>query len=435
VASEYLQPSKDFDVKIKSARATASEAQSKSSDVIRRVHSFGDAVDRVSGQDINPLTIVIDEQVGPVESIVDGRHILMFGTNSYLGLNFHPACIRASVEATQRYGTGSTASRVAAGSQRLHVDLEQAVADFHGMSDAVVFSTGYMANLGVISALCREGDAVVIDSHSHASIVDGARLSGASVQKFNHNDPQDLERLFRESNIPGERTVVVLEGVYSVWGDIGELAAAAAIARRYRATVVVDEAHSMGIYGEHGRGVVEHLGLQDDVDVIVGTFSKSVGVIGGYCVTNSGALRALRYMARPYLFTASLPPAIVATAREALRVIESEPGLRAKLWRNAEALHGGLKEIGFALRAPAGPVGSIRMPGFRPCHEFWKGLFERGIYVNLLIPPSTPDGEVALRFSVSAAHTPEQVARAIEVFGEVAKVTGVLSPEVRNGVA
>jgi 8-amino-7-oxononanoate synthase len=398
---------------------------SRSPEIIRRVRSFSETVDRVATGQINPLSIVIEATLGPVEAVIEGRRTLMFGTNSYLGLNFHPDCIRAATEATLQHGTGSTASRVAAGNHRLHVELENAIAEFHGAHQAVVFSTGYMANLGALSALSREGDAIFADSHSHASIFDGAKLSGAKVRTFRHNDSNDLARLFSESDIPGERTVVALESVYSVWGDVGDLVSNVAVAKRHGATVVVDEAHAVGIYGEGGRGVVEGLGLQDDVDVIVGTFSKSIGVIGGYCVTNARALRSLRFMARPYLYSASLPPAITAAACEALRIIVDDPGLRATLWRNAETMHAGLKSLGLTPCAPPGPVGSIRMQGLRACHDFWKGLLERGVYVNMLIPPATPDGEVVLRFSVSAAHTPEQVARALDVFGEVAKLTAI----------
>jgi 8-amino-7-oxononanoate synthase len=390
-------------------------------EIIRRVRSFSDTIDRVATGQINPWSIVIEETLGPVETVIDGRRTLMFGTNSYLGLNFHPDCIRAATAATAEHGTGSTASRVAAGNHRLHVELENAVAAFHRAQHAVVFSTGYMANLGTLSALSREGDVIFVDSHSHASIFDGAKLSGAKVRTFKHNDSADLARLFNESDIPGERTVVVLEGVYSVWGDVGDLVANVDVAKRHGATIVVDEAHAVGIYGEGGRGVVEALGLHDDVDVIVGTFSKSIGVIGGYCVTNARALRSLRFIARPYLYTASLPPAVAAAACEALRIIANDTDLRAALWRNAETMHAGLKALGLALCAPPGPVGSIRMTGLRACHDFWKGLLERGVYVNMLIPPATPDGEAVLRFSVSAAHTPEQIGRALAAFAEVTR--------------
>jgi 8-amino-7-oxononanoate synthase len=396
------------------------------SDILRRVRQFSDAVERVMAVEDSPLSAIIEETLGPVEAVIKGRPTLMFGTNSYLGLNFHPECIRAASEALAQYGTGSTASRVASGNHRLHLELEKDIAALYGRSHAIVFSTGFMANLGVIAALAHEGDAIFIDSHSHASIFDAARLSGAQVRTFAHNDSRDLERLLAASDIPGTRAIVVLEGVYSVWGDVGDLKSIIAVAKRHGATVIVDEAHAMGIYGKHGRGAVEHLGLEDEVDVIVGTFSKSVGAIGGYCVTNRAEFRALRFMARSYLYTASLPLSIVASARAALRLISNDPGLRKTLWRNIETFHAGLSSLGLTLCAAPGPVGGIKMPGVRVCYDFWKGLLDRGVYVNMLMPPATPGGEVVLRFSLSAAHTPAQIEKAIGVFGEVSKALKVV---------
>ncbi|OIQ64346.1 8-amino-7-oxononanoate synthase [mine drainage metagenome] len=346
----------------------------------------------------------------------------MFGTNSYLGLNFHPACIEASVKAARHFGTGSTASRVAAGNHRLHVMLERDIAAFYGRTDAVVFSTGFMANLGVISALARKGDVIFADAHCHASIFDACRLSGAQVETFSHNDSGDLERLFATSKVPGPQTLVVCEGLYSVRGDLGDLNGLTAFARRHGAVVLVDEAHSLGIYGRNGRGIAEHLGVEADVDVIVGTFSKSIGGIGGYAVSSSSALRALRFMSRSYLYTASLPPPTVVAAREAVRLIKTQPRLREDLWRNATALHAGLTAIGVQPCAEPGPVGCIRMAGLSAGYQFWKALLDRGIYVYLLLPPSTPDGEVVLRFSVSAAHTPDHIKMAIDAAAEVSKL-------------
>lgn len=391
------------------------------SDVLRRAGQFGDSFDRITAGEINPFSIVIDEPLGPVEAVIGGRRTIMFGTNSYLGLNFHPDCVRVAGEALARYGTGSTASRVAAGNHALHVALEQDICEFYDCKEAVIYSTGFMANLGVISGLAREGDAIFLDAHSHASIFDAARLSGAEVRTFAHNDPADIERLFQESKIPAARTVVVLESVYSVWGDVGDLRSIVAAAKRRGALVVVDEAHGMGIYGKRGRGIVEHLGLENEVDVIVGTFSKSVGVIGGFSVTRHSALRALRLMARPYLYTASLPLSIVASAREALRIISTMPELRAALWKNAEAFHSGLRALGLDVCSAVGPVGSIRLKGVKNCHNFWKGLLARGVYVNMLVPPATPNGEIVLRFSVSAAHTSAHIETALATFGEVAR--------------
>jgi len=391
------------------------------SEILRRARQFSQSVDRLAAGQINPFEIIIEDVLGPVEAKVGGRYTVMFGTNSYLGLNFHPDCIKAAQETVIHYGTGSTASRVAAGNHAIHVALEREIASFYDCREAVIYSTGFMANLAVISALVQKNDAIFLDAHSHASIFDAAKLSGAQVHTFAHNDPADVERLFRESKIAGTRTLVVLESVYSVWGDVGDLKSIAAIAKRHGALVVVDEAHGMGIYGKRGRGIVEHLGLENDVDVIVGTFSKSVGVIGGFTVTNHAELRRLRMMARPYLYTASLPLPLVASARAALGIIAGEAGLRAKLWRNAEAFHAGLHAIGLDICSAVGPVGSVRMRSVRSGHDFWKNLLSQGIYVNMLLPPATPNGEVLLRFSISAAHTREQIDAALKAFREAAR--------------
>lgn len=395
--------------------------QDNANGILSRADRLGSSLEKLADSRVNPLSIVVDDVIDAVTAVIGGRPTLMFGTNSYLGLNFHPACIGAAVQAAQHFGTGSTASRVAAGNHRLHVALEQDLAKLYGRSDAVVFSTGFMANLGVISALVRKGDVIFADAHCHASIFDACRLSGAQVETFAHNDSDDLERRFAASRVPGPQTLVVCEGLYSVRGDIGELKGLTAVARRHGAVVLVDEAHSLGIYGRHGRGIAEHLGVEADVDVIVGTFSKSVGGIGGYAVSGARELRALRFMSRPYLYTASLPPPIVAAAREAIRLITDEPRLREDLWRNAQALHQGLDAIGVHPCAEPGPVGSIRMPGFAAGYQFWKGLLDHGVYVNLLVPPATPDGDVVLRFSVSAAHNVEQIRTAVDAVAAVAE--------------
>ncbi len=390
--------------------------------ILARAGRLGNSLERLADSRTNPLSIVVDDVVDTVTAVVAGRRTLMFGTNSYLGLNFNPACIEASVEAARHYGTGSTASRVAAGNHRLHVMLEEDIATLYGRRDAVIFSTGFMANLGVISALARKGDMIFVDAHCHASIFDACRLSGAQVESFAHNDRSDLDSRFARSNVPGPQTLVICEGLYSVRGDLGELEGLTTVARRHGAVVIVDEAHSLGIYGRYGRGIAEHLGVEANVDVIVGTFSKSLGGIGGYAVSDSSALRALRFMSRPYLYTASLPPPIVAAARRALHLIGAEPKLRDDLWRNARAMHDGLARIGVRPCADPGPVGSIRMPGLAAGYEFWKALLDRGIYVNLLVPPATPDGDVVVRFSVSAAHPPDQIRAAVNAVAEVSKL-------------
>lgn len=400
-------------------------APARTPTLLARADQFAVSFDRISQDRNNPLRVVIEDTLDPVQAVIDGRPTLMFGTNSYLGLNFHPNCINAAVAAAKHYGTGSTASRVAAGNHRLHVELEAEIAAFHRRSDAVVFSTGFMANLGVITALARKEDAIFVDAHCHASIFDACRLSGAQVSTFRHNDIGDLRRLFGASAVPAGQTLVVVEGLYSVHGDLADLKSLAAVTKRLGAVLIVDEAHSLGVYGRHGRGVGEYLGVEDDIDVIVGTFSKSVGVIGGYAASSTSALRALRFMARPYLYTASLPLPVVAAAREAIRLIATDDaGLRQILWRNAERFHAGVSALGLHLHAAPGPVGSIRLSGLIAGYQFWQGLLARGIYVNMLIPPATPDGEVVLRFSLSAAHKPEHIEAAIDAFRAVQQSVG-----------
>jgi 8-amino-7-oxononanoate synthase len=400
--------------------ATPGRLASPSNSILSRVGAFGDSFDRLAHDRIVPFNLEISEFLSPVEAIVSSKRVLLFGTNGYLGMSFHPECMHAAERAIRHYGVGSTASRVAGGNQAIHRKLEAEVAALYGRRDAIVFSTGFMANLGVISTLAREGDAIFIDAHCHASIFDGCRLSGARVTQFRHNDADDLARLFRESAIPGPNTLVIMEGVYSVLGDLGNLTAITAVAKKNGAVLVVDEAHAMGIYGKNGRGIAELQGVEDDVDVVVGTFSKSAGGIGGYAVTNNPAMRRLRLMARSYLFTASLPPPIVEAMREAVRVIATDQRLREKLWANVKKLHAGLNELGLRPCAAPGPVGSIRMLGLTDGYEFWKAALDRGIYVNLLTPPATPGGEVLLRFSVSATHTDEHIESALSVFRDVA---------------
>jgi 8-amino-7-oxononanoate synthase len=394
-------------------------ATAQLSGILRRVATLGDIINRSVGEGSHPLRVQVDQFDSPVSAIIEGRRTTMFGTNSYLGLNFDPRCISSAETALRQWGTGSTASRVASGNQIGHAHLEREIAAFYGRPDAVIFSTGFMANMGAICGLAAEGDLILYDAFCHASIIDACRASGATFKPFRHNDPEDLGRMLDEATVPASRIVVVLEGLYSVWGDLGAVKNLAEVAKARGALVVVDEAHGLGLYGKNGRGVTEEQGAEHLVDAVVGTFSKAVGVIGGYCVTSHPALKALRFMARAYLYTASLPPAVVASARTAIGIIGSEPELRADLWRKAEKFCAGVKNLGYTLCAAPGPVGAIKMRGLVQGIGFWRGLLERGIYVNLLVPPATPGGEVLLRFSVSAAHTDEDIERFLGILSEL----------------
>lgn len=383
------------------------------------------------------VDVQFDGVLSPTEGMVNGRRTILLGTNNYLGLTFDPACIEKAVEATRSQGTGTTGSRVANGTYGGHIRLEKALADYYGRQHAMVFSTGYQANLGVLSALVGRGDHLLLDADSHASIYDGSRLGHCEVIRFRHNNPDDLyKRLRRLSGQPGDRLIVV-EGIYSMLGDTAPLKEIAAVKRETGAYLLVDEAHSLGVLGEKGRGLAEAAGVEADVDFIVGTFSKSLGSVGGFCVSDSPDFDVLRIVCRPYMFTASLPPGIVASTLEALSRLQSEPSLRANLIRNAHHLYDGLREMGFQTGPEANPIIAVAMPDQETAVTFWKLLLESGLYLNLAIPPATPTDVCLLRTSVSAAHTPEQIDMALAMFADVGRRLGFLTSEKRRagGVA
>ena len=383
------------------------------------------------------VDVQFDTVLSPTEAMLDGRRTILLGTNNYLGLTFDPACIEKAVEATRTQGTGTTGSRVANGTYGGHVRLEKALAEFYGRQHAMVFSTGYQANLGVLSALVGRGDHLLLDADSHASIYDGSRLGHGEVIRFRHNNPDDLyKRLRRLSGQPGDRLIVV-EGIYSMLGDTAPLKEIAAVKRETGAYLLVDEAHSLGVLGEKGRGLAEAAGVEADVDFIVGTFSKSLGSVGGFCVSDSPDFDVMRIVCRPYMFTASLPPGIVASTIEALSRLQNEPSLRADLLRNAHRLYDGLRAMGFQTGPEANPIIAVAMPDQETAVAFWKLLLASGLYLNLAIPPATPTDVCLLRTSVSAAHTPEQIDTALAKFAEVGRRLGFLSSEKRRagGVA
>ncbi len=368
---------------------------------------------------INPFHLTIEKIFSPTEAMINGRPTILVGTNNYLGLTFHPDCIQASQEALAQEGTGTTGSRMANGSFSSHGDLEQAIADFYGMPYAIVFSTGYQANLGVLSALAGPGDTILMDGDSHASIYDGCRLGGAEVLRFKHNDMTDLDKKLRRLGDRSSKTLIIVEGIYSMLGDRAPLKEIADIKQQYGATLVVDEAHSLGVLGKQGRGLAEEEGVEDNVDCIVGTFSKSLGSTGGFGVSTHPEFEMIRYASRPYIFTASPCPAVVASTQVSIRLIQETPQLRQQLWDNAKMLYNGLEEIGYTLGAEVGPVIAAMVPSKEQALTMWQGLLDQGIYVNLMIPPATPNGESLLRCSVSAAHTPKQLETIIQSFAHV----------------
>ncbi|MFT8635429.1 serine palmitoyltransferase, partial [Novacetimonas hansenii] len=294
----------------------------------------------------NPFDVVIERPISSTVGLIEGRETLLFGTNNYLGLSQSPAAIEAAVEAARKYGVGTTGSRIANGTQGLHRQLEARLAAFFRRRHCMVFSTGYQANLGTISALAGKDDYLLLDADSHASIYDGSRLGHAQVIRFRHNDADDLrKRLRRLDGTPGAKLIVV-EGIYSMMGDVVPMAEFAQVKRETGAWLLADEAHSVGVMGEHGRGVAEADGVEDDIDFVVGTFSKSLGTVGGYCVSNHDGLDLIRLCSRPYMFTASLPPEVIAATMAALDELENRPELRHQLMDNARRLHAGLNAAG-----------------------------------------------------------------------------------------
>jgi 8-amino-7-oxononanoate synthase len=379
----------------------------------------------------DPFGVTMERVVSPTEAIVEGRPTILVGTNNYLGLTFEPSCVAAATEALETQGTGTTGSRIANGSYGGHAGLEEALARFYGKRSAMVFTTGYQANLGIISTIAGAKDYLIIDADSHASIYDACKMTSATVIRFKHNDAADLDkRLQRLAGTDGNK-IIVVEGIYSMLGDQAPLAEMAAIKRKHGAYLVVDEAHSMGVLGDKGRGLAEVAGVEDDVDFVVGTFSKSLGAIGGFCVSDHPEFDVLRVRCRPYMFTASLPPSIVASVTAALAVIERRPELRTKLWANVNTLYDGLKRHGLLLGPQKGPVVAVHLPTPELAVQAWQALLQSGVYVNLALPPATPNGASLLRCSVCAAHSRHQLERVIDTITEVAYQIGVLSEPAR----
>jgi 8-amino-7-oxononanoate synthase len=367
----------------------------------------------------DPTQVVIDHIISPTEGTVEGRHTILAGTNNYLGLTFDPACIEAGRKAIEEQGTGTTGSRMANGSFAAHTALERELADFFQMPYGMVFSTGYAANLGTLTALLKPGDTVLLDADAHASLYDGCQMSGADVFRFRHNDVSSLEKRLQRLGDRTKDCLVITEGLYSVIGDCAPLVEIVELKNRYGAYLMVDEAHSLGVYGERGCGVAEVQGVMDEVDFIVGTFSKSLGAMGGFCVSPHAELELVRYVSRPFIFTASSSPSIIASTREALRQIKARPELRETLWRNANHLYEGLKNQGFEVGPEISPVVAVRLGKKEVALPFWNRLLESGVYTNLMMPPASPDRHSYIRCSVSAAHSEEQVESVINAFANL----------------
>jgi 8-amino-7-oxononanoate synthase len=357
--------------------------------------------------------------------VIEGKERIMMGSNNYLGLTHHPEVLAAARAALERYGSGCTGSRFLNGTLDLHEKLELELAEFFGKECCLVFSTGYQANLGVISGLVGRGDMVFLDKLDHASIVDGAKMSQGETVRFNHGDLAGLERKLQR--VPeGTGTMIIVDGVYSMEGDVADLPNLIKVAQKYGAALAVDDAHSVGVLGPKGDGTAAHFGLTEEVDLIVGTFSKSLASIGGFAAGTENVIHYLKHHSRPLIFTAALPPSNTAGVLAALHVMQREPERRDQLWVNTRRLQDGLRGLGFDIGPTETPIVPVLIGPLETTFLFWRKLFDAGVFTNPVVPPAVPPSQCRLRTSLMATHTFEQIDRAIDTFARLGKELGVI---------
>jgi 8-amino-7-oxononanoate synthase len=375
---------------------------------------------RMMTMGVNAVGLTNDKILSPTRAMINGRETILAGTNNYMGITFDADCIKAGQDAMAELGTGTTGSRIANGSYALHKELEAELARFLKRRHCIVFTTGYQANLGMMSGLAGPKDTIFLDADSHSSIYDGCTLSGAKLVRFRHNDATDLDkRLTRSEGEEGGRLVVV-EGIYSMLGDRAPLADFVEVKKKHGFQLLADEAHSFGVLGPHGRGLADEAGLEDDIDFIVGTFSKSVGAIGGFGAGNHPQFEILRYAMRPYMFTASSSPASIATSLAAIKKLAAEPERRDRLRANSARLFAGFKGLGLDMGCETvSPVIAVKCADEVSTIAMWNALLEAGVYVNIALPPGTPSKLCLLRCSVSAGHSFDDIDKIIALFGNV----------------
>jgi 8-amino-7-oxononanoate synthase len=358
------------------------------------------------------------------EVVVNGKRVIMIGSNNYLGLTNHPRVKEAAIKAIEKYGTGCAGSRILNGNLDIHEELEKKLARFLRKEAALVFATGYQTNLGAISALVGRNDVAVIDMYDHASIMDGCRLSFGEVKKYRHNDMEALERTL-EGTMEKDKLIIV-DGVFSMEGDIADLPAIVKLARAYGAKIMVDDAHAVGVLGDGGRGTAEHFSLENEVDLIMGTHSKSLAAIGGFIAGPSDVISWIKHLARSMMFSASLPPTLVASVSTALDIIEEQTELRARLWRNTHKMLEGFKTLGYDTGKSETPIIPVVIKDTMKTYEMCRLLFENGVFVNAVISPAVPQGRELLRTSYMATHTEEQLDKVLAAFEKVGRQVGVI---------
>jgi 8-amino-7-oxononanoate synthase len=391
-------------------------------DIFDKCYHFTDAK-QIMAAGLYPYFQAIRSAQDP-EVIVDGRRMIMVGSNNYLGLTSHPQIKEAAIRAVEKYGTGCAGSRFLNGTLDLHHEVESRLAKFKKKEAALLFSTGFQTNLGVISALVGKDDVVIIDRWNHASIIDGCRLTFGQTLKYRHNDTEDLERILVSH--PDKGKLIVVDGVFSMEGDIVRLPEIVRLARKYGARVMVDDAHATGVLGKEGRGTAEHFGLEEEVDIIMGTCSKALAAVGGFIAASHEVIHYVQHIARSMIFSASLPPACVATIGAAVEVIEEEPGLRAQLWKHTKRVRDGFQEMGFDTGLSETPIVPVVVGDESQAFRMGRALHEQGIFANVSVRSAVPDGRALIRTSYMATHTDAHIDRVLEAFRIVGRELGVI---------
>lgn len=398
-------------------------AVKKTTDIFEKCAKFTRAKELMFAG-LYPFFRVVESAQDP-EVVIGGRRMIMVGSNNYLGLTNHPKVKEAAIDAIKKYGTGCAGSRFLNGTLTIHVELEEKLARFIRKEAALVFSTGFQVNLGVISAIVGKDDIVIIDKMDHASIIDGCRLSYGEVKKFRHNDMADLERILQQYD--GKGKFIVVDGVFSMEGDIVNLPKVVELAKIYGARLMIDDAHGIGVLGKTGRGTAEHFGLEDEVDLIMGTYSKSLASIGGFIAGTEDIIHYIKHSARSLIFSASPPPASVAAVSAAVDIIENEPERIKRLWDNTKKMLEGFKALGFHVGPSETPIVPIMVGDSETAFKMAMMLQEEGVFANVAVSPAVPDGKALIRTSYMATHNEDQLDRVLAAFKKVGKRLGLIS--------
>ncbi|MBN2460818.1 MAG: aminotransferase class I/II-fold pyridoxal phosphate-dependent enzyme [Candidatus Cloacimonetes bacterium] len=385
--------------------------------LLDKCYNFQDAKRAMALGHYPYFRVISSEQ--DTEVIVNGKKMLMMGSNSYLGLTNHPRIMEAARKAVTKYGTGCAGSRFLNGTLDIHIELEHELAQYVGKEASLAFAAGYMANLGTISAMVDRGEYIVTDKLDHASIIDGCMLSFGKMLRYNHNDMENLEDVLQR--IEGKNALIVVDGIFSMEGDIADIPHVCDLAKKYNTSVMVDEAHSLGVLHETGAGATMCCGRTRDVDLIMGTFSKSLASVGGFIAGDTDIIHYLKHKSRPLIFSASLPPASAATVLEALNIIKEEPERIVRLWDNTHFMATSFKEMGYDIGTSCTPVIPLHVGNVENAFGMWKRLDEEGVFINPIIPPAVPQNDCLIRCSFMSTHTRPQLERALDKFKEIGK--------------